>query len=73
MQLGGLQQSGLLQNTANANWSLVPVRTRVRYHFPRPSEYKRIKRSGWVCRITTPGGRKIIMRRLLKGCFKLTH
>ncbi|XP_050668225.1 39S ribosomal protein L34, mitochondrial [Leptidea sinapis] len=52
---------------------LSSVRTKVRCYFPRPNEVKRIRRHGWEHRISTPNGRRIIMRRLLKGRFVLSH
>ncbi|KAG7177991.1 39S ribosomal protein L34, mitochondrial-like [Homarus americanus] len=48
-------------------------RTNVRNHFPRPSEKRRISRHGWKVRMSTPAGRKILMRRLLKGRHILSH
>lgn len=47
--------------------------TKPRYNFPKPSEYKRVTRFGWHARMSTPEGRKIIMRRILKGKHVLTH
>ncbi|PRD28548.1 UNVERIFIED_CONTAM: mRpL34 [Trichonephila clavipes] len=49
------------------------IRTNVRRHWPRPSERKRIRRSGYEKRLSTPGGRAILMRRILKGRFVLSH
>jgi large subunit ribosomal protein L34 len=49
------------------------VRTKVRCYFPRPCEYKRIKRHGLKARLATAGGRRIIMRRILKGRHVITH
>ncbi|XP_011877901.1 PREDICTED: 39S ribosomal protein L34, mitochondrial [Vollenhovia emeryi] len=54
-------------------WSLTFVRNRVRYHFPRPSETKRIKKHGWLTRLSTPNGRRILQRRILKGKHVLSH
>ncbi|XP_012280612.1 39S ribosomal protein L34, mitochondrial [Orussus abietinus] len=53
--------------------NLTFVRTIVRRHFPRPSETKRIKVHGWLKRMSTPNGRKILMRRILKGRHVLSH
>lgn len=53
--------------------SLSAVVFNVRNHFPRPSEIKRVKRYGWKARMSTPNGRKVIMRRILKGRHVLTH
>ncbi|XP_065167559.1 large ribosomal subunit protein bL34m [Atheta coriaria] len=49
------------------------IRTVIRCHFPRPSERKRIKRHGYKKRMSTPEGRRILMRKILKGCFVLSH
>ncbi|CAH0718220.1 unnamed protein product, partial [Brenthis ino] len=49
------------------------IRSKVRCYFPRPSEVKRVRRHGWKTRMSTPNGRRIIMRRLLKGCHVLSH
>ncbi|XP_011703227.1 PREDICTED: 39S ribosomal protein L34, mitochondrial [Wasmannia auropunctata] len=54
-------------------WNLTFVRNRMRYHFPHPSETKRIKRHGWFARLATPNGRKILQRRILKGKHVLSH
>ncbi|XP_047996175.1 39S ribosomal protein L34, mitochondrial [Leguminivora glycinivorella] len=55
------------------SFSLQSIRTNVRCYFPRPNEVKRVRRHGWKARMSTPAGRRIIMRRLLKGRFVLTH
>ncbi|XP_038221963.1 39S ribosomal protein L34, mitochondrial [Zerene cesonia] len=52
---------------------LTAIRTKVRCYFPRPNEVRRVRRHGWEHRISTPNGRRIIMRRILKGRFVLTH
>ncbi|CAB3244779.1 unnamed protein product [Arctia plantaginis] len=52
---------------------LSSVRTKVRCYFPRPNEVRRVRRHGWETRISTPNGRKVVMRRLLKGRFVLSH
>ncbi|KAK4878782.1 hypothetical protein RN001_011288 [Aquatica leii] len=49
------------------------VRYNIRNHFPRPSERKRIKVHGWKKRMSTPGGQRVIMRRILKGSYVYTH
>ncbi|KAL6254390.1 hypothetical protein P5V15_014438 [Pogonomyrmex californicus] len=54
-------------------WSLTFVRNRMRYHFPHPNESKRIKKHGWWARLSTPSGRKILQRRILKGKHVLSH
>lgn len=77
----------LFQNTSsfhavgtNTSQSLIPggsftlaVRNKIRCYFPRPSERKRIKRHGWWQRMSTVPGRRILMRRLLKGRYVLSH
>ncbi|XP_017776021.1 PREDICTED: 39S ribosomal protein L34, mitochondrial-like [Nicrophorus vespilloides] len=35
--------------------------------FPRPSDRKSIKRHGWEKRMSTPEGRRVLIRRILKG------
>ncbi|XP_075979901.1 mitochondrial ribosomal protein L34 [Anticarsia gemmatalis] len=52
---------------------LSSIRTKVRCYFPRPNEVRRVRRHGWETRMSTHNGRKIIMRRMLKGRFVLTH
>ena len=44
-----------------------------RNNFPVPKETKRIKTYGWQKRISTPAGRRILMRRILKGRWILSH
>jgi large subunit ribosomal protein L34 len=58
---------------ANVGWGHTSVRTKVRCYFPRPSEQKRIKKHGLKERLATPAGRRIIMRRILKGRHVLSH
>ncbi|XP_011159187.1 39S ribosomal protein L34, mitochondrial isoform X1 [Solenopsis invicta] len=54
-------------------WNLTFIRNRMRYHFPHPSETKRIKKHGWFARLATPSGRRILQRRILKGKHVLSH
>ncbi|XP_012527998.1 39S ribosomal protein L34, mitochondrial [Monomorium pharaonis] len=54
-------------------WGLTFIRNRMRYHFPHPNETKRIKKHGWLARLSTPNGRKILQRRILKGKHVLAH
>ncbi|XP_017770085.1 PREDICTED: uncharacterized protein LOC108557886 [Nicrophorus vespilloides] len=49
------------------------IRNVIRCHFPRPSERKRIKRHGWEKRMSTPEGRRVLMRRILKGKHVYSH
>uniref|UniRef100_A0A834VI23 Large ribosomal subunit protein bL34m n=1 Tax=Sarcoptes scabiei TaxID=52283 RepID=A0A834VI23_SARSC len=55
-----------LSNSIN-NILYQQVRGNVRWYFERCSEVKRIRKHGWKKRISTPSGRQIIMRRILKG------
>lgn len=70
--IGGPAPAGGLLVPAGGVWGGTNGRT-VRNHFPRPSEKKRIGRHGYKARLSTPGGRKILMRRILKGRHILTH
>ncbi|XP_046835544.1 uncharacterized protein LOC124431543 [Vespa crabro] len=60
-------------------WNFTSARTKFfyitkpRYNFPKPSEYKRVTRLGWHARMSTPAGRRILMRRILKGKHVLSH
>lgn len=61
------------QMQRNGAWGLISVRNKVRCYFPRPCEYKRVKRHGLKARLSTAAGRRIIMRRILKGRHVLSH
>lgn len=61
------------QPVVGGAWSLISVRTNIRNHFPRPREVKRIMVHGFYKRMSTRGGRLIIMRRILKGKHVLSH
>lgn len=71
--------AGLVPTTS----SLQPARTKFRFcyeryektrnRFPRPSEVKRIRVHGWETRLSSASGRRIIMRRILKGRHVLSH
>ncbi|XP_065348812.1 large ribosomal subunit protein bL34m [Cloeon dipterum] len=63
----------LLSGVPSANISTTSVLANIRCHFPRPSEIKRVRRHGWKKRMSTLAGRKIIMNRILKGRFVLSH
>ncbi|XP_012057740.1 PREDICTED: 39S ribosomal protein L34, mitochondrial [Atta cephalotes] len=72
------QASNQLLSTVTATsvwspWGLTFVRNRMRYHFPHPNERKRIKKHGWFARLSTPNGRKILQKRILKGKHVLSH
>lgn len=70
-RLCGSEISNQLQR--NGAWGYIFVRTKVRCYFPRPSEVKRIKKHGMKARLSTAAGRRIIMRRILKGRHVLSH
>ncbi|KOC68228.1 39S ribosomal protein L34, mitochondrial [Habropoda laboriosa] len=73
VSLGQACSSILTPSTITNPWSLILSRGKMRYHFPHPSERLRIKRHGWEARMSTPNGRKILMRRILKGKYVLAH
>lgn len=58
---------------AGGTWSLLAIRTNIRNNFPRAKEGKRIKVHGWLKRMSTPSGRRILMRRILRGKHVLSH
>lgn len=64
--------AGLLMSVVRT-CSMEFTRGKVRCHFPKPSEVKRIRRHGWHARMSTPAGRRIIMNRILKGRHVLSH
>lgn len=49
------------------------MRTNIRNNWPRPREGKRIKVHGWLKRMSTVSGRRVLMRRILKGRHVLSH
>lgn len=65
--------SSLLSTISKMCFSTTNVCANVREHFPRPNERKRINRHGWNKRMSTPAGRRILMRRILKGRHVLSH
>ncbi|XP_066595694.1 large ribosomal subunit protein bL34m [Prorops nasuta] len=71
--------SSLLNSACNTQFTianqgnLISIRNRMRYHFPHPSERKRIKRQGFWARMATPEGRRVIQRKLVKGKWILGH
>ncbi|XP_032680231.1 39S ribosomal protein L34, mitochondrial [Odontomachus brunneus] len=67
------QLCSMFNATSGNSWSLTFVRNKMRYHFPHPNERMRIKKHGWRTRMATPAGRKILMRRILKGKHCLSH
>ncbi|CAK9805913.1 39S ribosomal protein L34, mitochondrial [Anthophora quadrimaculata] len=71
--LGQVCSAKFSPSTFTNPWSLLLSRSAVRYHFPKPNELKRFKRQSWQARMATPNGRKILMRRILKGKYVLAH
>ncbi|XP_037080096.1 39S ribosomal protein L34, mitochondrial-like isoform X2 [Pollicipes pollicipes] len=63
----------LLDACARVWPSVTQVRTGMRVHFPRPREVKRLRAHGWKTRLQSASGRRIIMRRMLKGRHVLSH
>uniref|UniRef100_A0ABD2XJH4 39S ribosomal protein L34, mitochondrial n=1 Tax=Trichogramma kaykai TaxID=54128 RepID=A0ABD2XJH4_9HYME len=57
----------------NLIWNHLILRTRMKYAFPRPREVKRVVHQGYFTRLATPAGRKILMRKILKGRHCLGH
>ncbi|XP_002138864.2 39S ribosomal protein L34, mitochondrial [Drosophila pseudoobscura] len=49
------------------------LKPKVRCHFPKPREVKRINVHGWDTRMSTPEGRRVLMRRILKGRHNISH
>jgi len=68
-----LMTSNAIAMEPATNWSMIIFRTHVRNHFPIARESKRIKTHGWKTRMSTHGGRKILMRRILRGRHVLSH
>lgn len=68
-----LVTSNVIAMETNTAWNWILTRTNIRNNWPRPSEAKRVKKFGWKTRMATLEGRKIIMRRILKGRHTLTH
>ncbi|KAK0174061.1 hypothetical protein PV328_007178 [Microctonus aethiopoides] len=61
------------KNVPKGAWSYMDLPRKTRDNFPRPSETKRVKTHGYKKRMSTLHGRKIIMRRILHGCYELSH
>ncbi|XP_045616280.2 large ribosomal subunit protein bL34m [Procambarus clarkii] len=71
--LGSAAPADTLLLPTQGGYGGVIGRTVIRDHFPRPNERKRILRHGWKQRMSTPSGRKILMRRILKGRHVYSH
>ncbi|CAO1415371.1 unnamed protein product [Diamesa tonsa] len=54
-------------------WNMIFSRTNIRNNFPRAKEGKRVKVHGFDKRVSTPNGRRVLMRRMLKGRHVLSH
>lgn len=65
------QSNNILHNIATT--SLMPIRTNIRCHFPRPNERMRIKKHGYKKRLTTQAGLRVLLRRILKGRHVISH
>jgi len=63
----------VLSTTKQVGPILTAVRNKIRNNWKIPKEEKRVRFHGWKTRISTPGGRAVIMRRMLKGKWVLTH
>ncbi|KAM3965562.1 mitochondrial ribosomal protein L34 [Aphomia sociella] len=74
--LSTVSPTGVVSNLSMVKpdcFSMTAIRNKVRCYFPRPNEVRRVRRHGWQTRISTPNGRRVIMRRLLKGRYVLSH
>lgn len=49
------------------------IRTNVRNRFPVAKEWKRVKVHSYEKRMSTPEGRRILLRRILKGRHVISH
>ncbi|XP_074161542.1 large ribosomal subunit protein bL34m [Sminthopsis crassicaudata] len=61
------------QPGALAPWGCQQVRSKARGNEYQPSNIKRKRKHGWIKRLSTPGGIKVILRRMLKGRKSLSH
>lgn len=59
--------------TPGGAWGQISVRTKIRNYFPKPRETKRLRNHGFAKRMSTPEGRRVIWRRILKGKWVLAH
>ncbi|XP_044514523.1 39S ribosomal protein L34, mitochondrial [Gracilinanus agilis] len=57
----------------HASWSYQQVRSKARGNEYQPSNIKRKRKHGWIKRLSTPGGIKVILQRMLKGRKSLSH
>ncbi|KAM9094322.1 large ribosomal subunit protein bL34m [Sarcophilus harrisii] len=56
-----------------APWGYQQVRSKARGNEYQPSNMKRKRKHGWIRRLSTPGGIKVILRRMLKDRKSLSH
>ncbi|XP_052867753.1 39S ribosomal protein L34, mitochondrial [Anopheles cruzii] len=71
--IGANVANTVTETTAGGAWGLLLSRTVMRNHFPRARETKRVRVHGWLKRMSTPAGRRILMRQILKGKHVLSH
>ncbi|KAH8314506.1 hypothetical protein KR059_010964 [Drosophila kikkawai] len=71
LAVGNTAQTLLVREKHAFNRAL--LKPKVRCHFPKPKEVKRINVHGWDTRMSTPEGRRVLMRRILKGRHDLSH
>ncbi|EDS26073.1 conserved hypothetical protein [Culex quinquefasciatus] len=67
---GALSEAGSIVGGA---WSTLSARTVIRNQFPRARETKRVRVHGWWKRMATAEGRRLLMRRILKGRHSISH
>uniref|UniRef100_A0A182N4T6 Large ribosomal subunit protein bL34m n=1 Tax=Anopheles dirus TaxID=7168 RepID=A0A182N4T6_9DIPT len=70
---GGSLVNALSEASAGGAWGLLSARTVIRNQFPRARETKRVRVHGWWKRLATLGGRRVLMRKILKGRHVLSH
>uniref|UniRef100_A0A182RVA0 Large ribosomal subunit protein bL34m n=1 Tax=Anopheles funestus TaxID=62324 RepID=A0A182RVA0_ANOFN len=65
--------NSLSEVTAGGAWGFLSTRTVIRNQFPRARETKRVRVHGWLKRMSTLSGRRVLMRKILKGRHVLSH
>ncbi|XP_035783487.1 39S ribosomal protein L34, mitochondrial-like [Anopheles albimanus] len=70
---GGNLANSLTEAAAGGAWGLLSARTVIRNQFPRARETKRVRVHGWWKRMSTLTGRRVLMRKILKGKHVLSH
>ncbi|XP_035902332.1 39S ribosomal protein L34, mitochondrial [Anopheles stephensi] len=71
--LSGNLANGITEAMAGGAWGLLSTRTVIRNQFPRARETKRVRVHGWWKRMSTAAGRRVLMRKILKGRHVLSH